>query len=129
MPRVTVNLKDAETRTVLPDDTYECSVVEVRGPTRGPKASYMTFIFNIDEGEFEGRKIFHNTPIEGAGAGMFEELYEKLVGEPPEKDEEGNFDFDTDDLIGLTLAVVTKQREYPPESGEFVSDVKKILRA
>jgi len=130
MPRVTVSLKDAEVRSVLPEGTYECSVHEVRGPTKGPKASYLTFIFNVDEdGEYEGRKIFHNTPVEGAGAGMFEELFEKLTGEPPERDASGDFVFDTDDLIGLTCSLVVKLREYPDNSGEYVTDVKKILRA
>lgn len=129
MPRLQVDLSEAQSREALPDDTYRCTVFEISDVKEGPKSAYVSIVFAVAEGEFEGRKIYDNRPIEGAGAGLFAEFYSKVTGEEVDVSDMEELDIDTDDLIGLEIAVVTKQEEYPAGSGEFTSKVKKLLRA
>lgn len=129
MPRLQVDLSEAQSRQALPDDTYDCKVFEISAPKKGPKSSYVQVIFEVADGEFAGRKIYDNRPVTGEGAGMFAELYSKLTGEEVDVDEMDSLDIDTDDLVGLDIGVVTKQEEYPAGSGEYTSKVSKLLRA
>lgn len=126
MPRLKVDTSEAVRREALPDDTYPCTVMSISDPKQGAKASYVTIVFEVEDGhEFGKRQIWHNVPIDGKGAGIFEDFYEKVTGE--DFPEDG--DVDTDDLIGAEILVVTKQEEYPEGSGEFQNRVSKLLRA
>lgn len=125
-PRLNVDLTEAQKREPLPDDTYHCSVLEITGPHKGEKSSYVTVKFEVAEGGLEKRQIWQNMPINGKGAGIFAEFYEKLTGQELVYGEAG-IDIDTDELIGQEIGVVTVQREYPEGSGEFVTDVKKLV--
>lgn len=129
MPRLTVDLAEAQPREALPDGVYECKVFAISEVRRGDKSQYVEIQFTVQEGEFEGRKIWRNTPITGKGAGIFAEMYQKLTGEDIEFGPGKELAIDTEELIGLPLAVATKQREYPEGSGEFQTEVKKVLRS
>lgn len=126
MPRLTVDLAEAQKREALPDGAYECTVYEVSEPRKGPKSSFVEVQFEVAEGEFAGRRFFRNCPITGKGAGMFAEFYEKVTGEELEFGEGRELDVDTDDLIGLPIVVVNKQQEY---EGEMQNNVAKLLRS
>lgn len=129
MPRLKVDLREAQSREALPDGTYSCKIFDISAPKTGEKSSYVSITYEVIEGEFEGRKIFENRPITGKGAGMFAEFYSKVTGEDISVNDLEELDVDTDDLIGEEIGVVTKQREYPEGSGDYVSDVKKLIRA
>lgn len=129
MPRVTIDLSEAQSRKPVPDDQYLCTVKEIQGPTKGPKSLYLTFVLEIKEGEYAGRRFYYNTPISGEGAGIFTTFLSKLTGQEIDVDELDKIDINTDDLLGLDIGVVTKTSEYPEGSGEFRSEIKTILRA
>jgi hypothetical protein len=128
MPKVTIDLSEAQSRTPLDPGTYPAQVKAFEGPTKGPKSSYLTAIIEITEGQYENRQIYHNLPITGKGAGIFADFVSKLTGQEIDVDELENLDIDTDDLVGLPFGIVTKQREYPEGSGEMQTEISKILR-
>jgi hypothetical protein len=127
MPRLTVDLTEAQSNKPVPDDTYEAKVASFEGPTQGPKSTYITAIIEITEGDFAGRKFYHNLPINGKGAGILADFVSKTTGEDIDVDDLESLDLDTDDLVGAEIAIVTRQSEYPEGSGEMRSEIKKIL--
>jgi hypothetical protein len=129
MPRVSIDLTEAQSRKPIPDGTYSGEIKAFEGPTRGPKSTYLTAIIEIDEGEHKGRKFYHNLPITGAGAGIFADFYSKVTGEEVDVDDLDKMDVDTDDLVGSSVGFTTKQEEYPEGSGEFQSKIVKVLKA
>ncbi len=127
MPRVTIDLSEAQSRKPVPEDTYQLKVVEITGPHKGPKSRYMTVVLEITEGEHAGRKFYHNLMITGKAAGMFAEFLSKLTNTDIDIDELENMDIDTDDYIGMEIgAAVADGEEY---QGEVRSEIKKFLKA
>lgn len=129
MPRLNVNLKEAESRKALPDDTYLCKVLSISGVKKGPKANYVEVVFDVVDGEFEGRKIYHNLMVSGKGAGMFVEFWNKLMGTEYDVDDLEDLDIDTDEVVGQECRILTKQEEYPAASGEWNHKVQRIYAA
>jgi hypothetical protein len=129
MPRLNVNLSEAQSMKPIPEDTYPCTIMEIGEPQTGPKSTYVLVTYVVSEGEYEGRQLFQNLPITGKGAGIFADFYSKVTGEEVDVDELDDLDVDTDDLIGKEIGVVAGQREYPEGSGEFRNEVKKLVRA
>lgn len=130
MPRITLDTREALDRKPLPDGQYETIVKEFRGPTKGPKSTYLTAVLEIPEGENKGRQFYVNLPINGEGAGITADFFSKLTGETIEIGPNSpGLDIDTDDYIGAPIGVVNKQREYPEGSGEFQNNVTKFLAA
>lgn len=128
MPKVSINLSEAESRKPLPDDTYQAEVTEITGPHKGPKAKYLAAKMKITEGDFAGKIRTRNLPIEGPGAGMLADFVSKCTGQEIDVDELDKLDLDTDDLIGSPIAFQTKQKEYPEGSGEYNDEIVKILK-
>lgn len=128
MPRINVSLKDAEARQPLPDDTYECKVLEIN-PKQGSKSAYLQVIYEVVDGEHEGRKIYDNVMIEGAAAWQFCDWWEALTGTTLDVDDLDEFDFDTDDVVGEALGITTEQEEYPEGSGRYNHKAAKYLAA
>ena len=129
MPRLTIDAKDAQSRKALPDDTYTCRVESISDVKKGAKARYVEAQYKVIEGEFEGRIIFQNLPVEGKGAGIFVDMWNVTTDANLDVDDLESFDADTDDAVGCTLGVVTRQREYPEGSGEFKHEVHKLVQA
>lgn len=129
MPRLNVDLSEAQSMKPIPEDTYLCTVGEISEPQSGPKSTYIAVTYVVSEGEYEGRQLFQNLPITGKGAGIFADFYAKVTGEDVDVDDLDDLDVDTDDLIGQEIGVVVGQHEYPEGSGEFRNDVKKLVAA
>jgi len=130
MPRITINTSEAVSIAPVPDDTYPCFVEEVKAVQQGPNASYLPIVLEVEEGhEFAGRKFFNNLPIDGKGSGIFITFINKALGTDYDVDDMDDLDFDTDDLEGARVQVVSKQEEYPVDSGDFRSQVSRILAA
>jgi len=129
MPRLHIDLSEAQSNKPLPDGIYSAAVDSFSDVQEGPKAKYVTVGFVLTEGGHEGRKFFNNYPIEGKGAGMFADLISKLTGEDIDVDDIDELDIDTDDLIGSPCALVLKQEEYPEGSNDFRSKIAKVLAA
>jgi hypothetical protein len=75
--------------------------------------------FNEAVDKNNGRKIFHRTPIEGAGAFRLQQLYKAAVGE------ELKGSFDRTMLHGRELEVTVAQQKNQPEYTE-VKTVKQL---
>jgi hypothetical protein len=128
MPRLSVDMKEAVSFQPVPDGTYEVTVSafqDVRTSAKGSKFVPVELTIS-DGGEFDGKKLFMNLMLGGGGAGIAEDFLEK-AGADYERTAEGGIDFDTDDVVGCRVAVVTKQSEYPEGSGNFRAEVKKVL--
>lgn len=126
-PRINIELSEATSFKPVPDDVYLCQVQQIGSVQHGPKASYVEVRLEIDEGELAGRVLFTNLMVNGAAAGMFVDFVNTVTGSDHDVDELEDLDIDTDDLIGAACGVVTKQEEYPEGSGDFRSQVKKVL--
>lgn len=129
MPRLHVDLNEAQSRKPVPDDRYLCTITEISSPQQGEKSTYVMATMEVSDGEFSGHKFFSNLPITGRGAGIFADFYSKATGEDVDVDELEELDVDTDDLIGQEIGVVNAQEEYPENSGEFRDRVKRFLKA
>jgi hypothetical protein len=111
MPKLTIDTTEAKSFEPLPDDQYECQILEVGEVKQGPKAQYVSVTFEVTDGEYSGRRIWRNYTIEGKGVSFFTELWAKATGEALEIGEAG-LDVDTDDLVGKPIKVLTEQEEY-----------------
>lgn len=129
MPRLNIDLSEAQSQKPIPEDTYLCNVGEISDPQTGPKSTYVMVTYVVAEGEHEGRQLFQNMPITGKGAGIFADFYSKVTGEEIDVDDLDDLDVDTDDLVGQQIGVVAGQKEYPEGSGEFRNEVKKLVAA
>ena len=129
MPIFQLDLSDAQSLKPIPDDTYPAEVKEINGPHQGDKAMYATAIIAISDGDFEGRKFYHNMPVEGQGAGIFIDFVNKVQGTDYDVDDMEELEVDPEDLVGASIAIVTKTEEYPKDSGEMRSSIKKLLSA
>lgn len=122
MPKLTIDATEAKSFEPLPDDQYECTILEVGEVKSGPKARYVPITFEVSDGDYASRRLWRNFVIEGPGAGFFTDLWHKATGEELELGEMN--DVDTDDLIGKSVICITKQEEY---EGNVRSQVDKIL--
>lgn len=129
MPRLTIDATEAQSMKPIPDGTYAATVLSVSEPKSGPKATYVEAVLVVSEGEYEGRKLYRNMPIEGKGAGIFIDFVSKVTGEDYDLDDLDSLDIDTEDLEGQEVGVVVGQREWPEGSGEFRNEIDKIVAA
>ncbi|KKN88131.1 hypothetical protein LCGC14_0252030 [marine sediment metagenome] len=129
MPRVNLNLTEAESLKPIPEDAYPATVMECGELAEGPKAHYVPVKVAISEGECEGRTFYVNLPIEGKGAGIFVDFINKCLDTDYDVDDLEELAFDTDELIGAELIINIKNEEYPKGSGDIRSGVKSTARA
>jgi hypothetical protein len=129
MPRLHIDASEAQSMKPIPEDTYPCTVLSVSEAKQGPNATYVEAVLVVSEGEYEGRKLYRNMPIEGKGAGIFIDFISKVTGEDYDIDDLDELDIDTDDLEGQEVGAVVTQREYPEGSGEFRNEVSRIVAA
>lgn len=138
MPRIQLDAKDAVLFGNVDPDRYLVEIVDVSdvkvGQQKGTR--YVEVKAEIVEGaetgaKFAGQNLWRNCPVEGKGAGMFIDLWNKAhVDDESAQLEVGDeIDVDTDELIGRQVCFVTKDREYPPDSGEFRSEVDRVVSA
>lgn len=125
MPRLTLDLTEAQVFEPIPEGLYDATISDVSEPQRGPKSAYVRVEFTISDGPHEGRKIWRNYPIEGRGAGFFIDLANKAVG--AELSPGDMVDFDTDDLVGAEVRILVSQTEFPEGSGEFRNEVARLV--
>lgn len=127
MPKIRMDLSEAISFRPVDSGTYSAEVADLQDVKQSDKATYLPIMLEINEGEAQGRKLFHNIMLSGKGAGRGAEDLGRLLGEDIDPDALDEFEFDSDDLIGAQCRIVVTQREYPEGSGEMQNDVKKIL--
>lgn len=130
MPRVQLNVQDAQSMAPVPDGVYPAKVIDFDGPTKGPKSTYLTAVCEISDGDHAGRKLFNNLPLDGKGAGITARFLSKCRPNDPEIEVgEGkeDLDFDTDDYLDCEIQIVVKNEEYPEGSGEMQPKISRVL--
>ena len=123
--RIRGNFRDAMSSKPVDEGVYGCEI-EGAEDKEGAKANYLKWTLVITDDEEKGRKLFHNTPYDGAGAGMFADFWSKASGEELDIDELDELDFDIDDVLGNPLVVTVIHEEYPEGSGKMVAKVDRI---
>ena len=104
---VKINLKKAE-RKVLPEGDYLCTIVTCEeGETRegNPKIHTELVVADPNYPEFEGVKLYHDPSLKEQSWFKVVELYEAAKGEPLPENEDGDFSFDPEDLVGDSVLV------------------------
>jgi hypothetical protein len=110
----------SEAAVTLPDGTYKVRITNVEqrtAQTGTPMLNWKLEVTGNNNPALNGRVLFHSTPITGPGASFLKRFVKAVIGEEVAK-------FDTTDLLGRELAIVTKtkaDREFP--------DVIKVLSA
>ncbi len=133
-----VDLSGTETFEVIPSGRYQAKVTDGEIRSSGPNAKhpgseYINWEFTIQEGDYEGRKQWTNTPIghgecdcndwkSGALFGLNNLLAatEKWSREELDDDE---FDFEIADIIGSDVSIAVAVEPY---QGEDVNNVKRV---
>lgn len=127
MPTITLDLRDARSLKPIPGGTYTLAVESISEPQQGAKAVYVTWVFRvIDDEDYEGRLLYHNTPINGAGAGIFADLYGKLTKQEIDVDELEELEIDLEDLIGEEILAAVVEDEY---EGRPKNEIKRFMEA
>lgn len=127
MPEFTVDLTEAVSFKPLPEGVYLCEVDEIGDAKRGPKSSYFPVTLVVSEGEHSGGKLFTNVVFTGKAAGMAINFINAITGSSYDVDDLEELKLDTDDLVGGSCGAVTTQKEYPEGSGEFKSNVERVI--
>lgn len=122
MPKLTIDATDAKAFEPIPSGTYDAKILEIADPKQGAKAQYINITFEIEDGEYVGRRVWRIFVIEGKGVVFLMDLIAKATGEAIEVGE--LTEFDTDDLLGKHVRVVVEEDEY---EGKPKAEVVKIL--
>lgn len=125
MPQISVDFSDAPDFSLIPEGKYYVEVVEADVTTSQNGDPMMKVQLEItEEGEFQGRKLFDNMMLVGNGLGITKRNLGILLGDVPD----GEFSFDTDDLLGQEAQVLVKHRVWEEANGgdgEARADVSK----
>ena len=128
MPRINLNLTEAESLKPIPEDAYLATVIECAEVAEGKKAHYVPVKLSLTGGEHEGRSFYVNLPIEGKGAGIFVDFINKCLNTDYDVDDMEDLAFDTADLIGAEVMLNITDQEWPEGSWEFRSSVKSTAK-
>lgn len=129
MPRLQLDLSEAQSLKPIPEGIYPMVVEEFSEVREGPKAKYIEARLEISEGDYSGRTFYQNLPIHGKGAGIFVDFINKCSGSEFDIDDLAELDIDTDDYVGAEVGGVVKDEEYPEGSGDFRSKIQRIVSA
>lgn len=110
MPDFAVDFSNVEDFEPLPVDLYEVEVKEVSLKNSQSKGEPMLAIqLEVLDGEYQGRKIFTNLMLAGAGMGITKQAFKALQIPSGE--------MNTEDMIGATATIRVTQRVYKIEDG------------
>jgi hypothetical protein len=117
MPKVTPNFNE-EMRPIEPG-AYLCKIIS--SELKYGKESHKGYINWKLETQPEKRTVYHSTPIEGPGAGMFKHFVH-CCGDKTYQ----SGDFDTDTLTGQMVSMELEVEEKINRSGKPVNYIKVI---
>ncbi len=121
MTKFRVNFSAVEEFTPIPSGVYKLVVTDFE-EREGPSAPYIAFTFEIDEGEYAGRKLWDNISMSPKAAFKVKEFCvamgensDNLVGE---------FDFDPEAYLGAQCRGLVVQETY---EGKIVNRIDQLL--
>lgn len=104
-----VDFKDTEASGIVEEGDYIVEVDEVELKTSdNSREDYLSFTMKITEGEFKGKKLFHNSSLQPQALFNLRAVLEALGLEVPQ----GEMDLDPADLIGESCNVSVVHEKY-----------------
>lgn len=126
-----VNFTDVQTNNfeALPAGVYHVRATdgEVResGPnSKNPGSEYINWELTVQEGPYEGRKLWTNTSLLPQALFALKGMLE-ASGRFTDDQLSGDLDFEIDDVLGAEFKVKVTQREY---NGDTQNDIKRFYR-
>ena len=102
--------------------TYLARVKKIEQKMSQAQKPYLNWTFVIVGGDYDGRNVFYMTSLSPNALWKLKDTLIKAFG--MEKEElAGEFDLDTESLIGEEVAVVISEEEYNGEMRDRVIDV------
>ena len=106
---VSVDFSDTEKSGIVEEGDYLVEVDEVEQKTSDSSgADYLSFTLKVIDGEFEGKKLYHNCSLQPQALFNLRALLEALGNEVPQ----GVMEFDPADLIGQQCGVSVAHEVY-----------------
>lgn len=102
--------------------TYAARVEKVEQKTSQAGKPYLNWTFNLMGGEYDGRKAFYMTSLAPNALWKLKDTLIKAFGFSKD-DLSGVFDLDTEELIGMEVALVIGEEEYQGEMRDRVLNV------
>lgn len=116
---LSVDFSGTETSAVVEEGDYTVEVVEVEQKTsENSGADYLSMEFKITDGEFEGKKLYHNCSLQPQALFNLRGVLEALGFEVPQ----GVMELDTADLIGETCNVSVTHEQYEGKTKARISE-------
>jgi hypothetical protein len=115
---ITIDFKGVEgKRTVIPEGDYTFRVDEVTREM-GDKGEYLAWVFQVEEGERKGAKVWYNTSLTPQSLWNLRNLLETLGVEIPE----GPLDIDLTELVELTVGGTVVHEEWQGKDRARIAD-------
>lgn len=92
---VTVNFKGVQSRQTLPEDDYLVKLVEVNQTTSGNDNDQLEFIFEVEEGKYEGQKLWFYCVLTDTSLWKLHGLLTAMGEEVPDDE----MDIDIEELV------------------------------
>lgn len=117
---ITVDLSGVESISKLPEGTYGVTLIEASQEESTSGNPYIKMTFEINSGEYEGRKLYHNCSLLPQALFNLKSVLEALGMSIPKK----AFELSLPDLIGLTCLVEVANEKY---EGKIKSVITEFL--
>lgn len=122
---VKVNFEGVETRKKIPDGEYHAKVEET-SVEEGNEHPYIKWVFEIvEDGDFQGRKLFYNTSLAPKALWNLRNLLETLGVETPDSETE----LDLDSYKDLELMVRVENEVWEGKERPKVTDFSPVEEA
>jgi len=130
MPKVGADVSEARDFGPLDPDWYEVEIAKVPEVAKAQSSGNPVILVEMDViggpgqkdgSQPEGRKLFKNIPLSGAGTGILINFLEGF--EIPFEKEGNQINFDTDDCLQARAEVKVRQRIY---EGEKQPDIRRF---
>lgn len=109
---------------VVPDDT-ECRLnifdVELKEPKAGGEP-YLNWTILVAEGEYVDHKFWYITSLKPSATFGLKRLLD-AVGCEYSQDDEGNIEFDTDDVVGQQITAILGVKEWQQQPQQTIKKI------
>jgi hypothetical protein len=105
---IAVDFSDTEKQGVIDEGDYILKVDDVEQKESDAGNSYLAITFLVDEGEFQGKKVYHNCSLQPQALFNLRGVLEALGFEVPT----GVMDLDPADMIGETCGAAIAHETY-----------------
>lgn len=115
---LTVDFKGVEGKQArIPDGEYSAKVAEV-SQEEGQQADYLKWTFELDGGDFDGRKLFLNTSLSAAALWNLRGVLEAIGVEVPDDE----LDLDFEDFVGRSIGLSVETETYEGKKRSKIAD-------